>query len=158
MAAPAKKDPPVILNKKARHNYEILETLEAGIVLVCSEVKSLRGGRADMADAHVVPAGADLSLLNLRIEKYPQAGPFHNHEETRSRKLLLHKKEIIKLQAQIKEKRLAIIPLKIYFNNRGKIKVQLGIGRGKQKADKREAEKKADAKREIERALKESGR
>lgn len=153
----AKKGPPTVLNKKARHNYEIEETLEAGIVLVGSEVKSLRGGRADMADAHVVPAGGELSLINLRIEKYPQAGPF-NHEETRSRKLLLHKKEIEKLQAKIKEKRLAIVPLKIYFNDRGKVKVQLGVARGKQKADKREAEKKADAKREIARALKESGR
>ncbi len=157
MPAEKKKEPPSIQNKKARFNYEILETFEAGIVLVGSEVKSLRSGRADMVDAHVVPLGRDLSLINLRIEKYPQAGQF-NHDETRSRKLLMHRAEIEKLQAKIKEKRLAIVPLKIYFNERGKVKVTLAVAKGKQKIDKREDEKKADAKREIARALKESGR
>jgi SsrA-binding protein len=156
MKTPLKKTP-VIENKKSRRNYEIIETLEAGIVLKGSEVKSLRLGRGEISDAYATPFKSELMLLNLRIDAYANAG-YINHEETRTRKLLLHKKEILKLITKIKEKSLTVIPLKIYFNDRGKVKVLLGVGRGKKLADRREDEKKQEAKREIDRALKSANR
>lgn len=152
-----KKKIPSVENKKARRNYEILDTIEAGIVLTGTEVKSLRSGRAEIADAYAVPKSSELFLLNLRIEPYANAG-YINHEETRSRKLLLHKAEIIKLSSRIREKSLTLVPLKIYFNDRGKVKVLLGLGKGKKHADKREDEKKAEAKREMARAMKDANR
>ena len=152
-----KKKTPEITNKKARRNYEILDTLEAGIVLKGTEVKSLREGQAEIADAHVVPKGDELTLINLRIEQYRNGGAF-NHEETRTRKLLLHKKEIHKLTAKIKEKGLTLIPLKLYFNVRGKVKVQLGVARGKNLVDRRQDEKRATAKKEMAQALKQANR
>ncbi|MBI3396144.1 MAG: SsrA-binding protein SmpB [Spirochaetia bacterium] len=145
---------PVLENRKARRNYEVIETLEAGIVLVGTEVKSLRNGRADLGDAYVQPKDAALFIINLKIEPYKSAGAF-NHEETRPRKLLLHAKEITTLSAKIKEKRLAVIPLKMYFNERGRVKILLGVARGKKAADKRESEKKEEAKKEMARALRE---
>jgi SsrA-binding protein len=151
-----RKGPPVIENRKARFNYEILETLEAGLALVGTEVKSLRLGQANLVDAYAVAQGDELFLLNLRIQPYQNASHF-NHEEARTRKLLVHRAEIRKLRVQIQEKRLTLIPLKIYFNDRGKVKVLLGLGRGKKLADKRETEKRADADREIARALTERG-
>ena len=152
MKSPRKKTP-VIENKKSRRNYEIMETLEAGIVLTGSEVKSLRNGRAEISDAYATPFRSELMLLNLRIDAYVNAG-YINHEETRTRKLLLHKKEILRLISIIKEKSLTVVPLKIYFNDRGKVKVLLGIGRGKKLADKRQDERKKEADREIEKAMK----
>jgi SsrA-binding protein len=148
---------PVIENKKARRNYEILETVEAGIVLIGSEVKSIRLGGCEIADAYVTPTEDEMLLLNLRIEPYRNAGAF-GHEETRTRKLLLHKNEILKMKQKIREKGLSAIPLKIYFNDKGRVKVLIGLGRGKKLADKRETEKKAEAKREIDRAMKESSK
>jgi SsrA-binding protein len=130
-----------------------VETLEAGLVLTGSEVKSLRQARAHINDAYVVPVDGSLSLINMQIDRYENAGHF-NHEETRSRKLLLHKKEIEQIISKIKEKRMTVIALKLYFNERGRIKVLLGIARGKQKADRREDEKKREANLEIQRALK----
>jgi len=147
------KKPPEFINKKARRNYEILETAEAGIVLVGTEVKSLRNGRAEIGDAHVLPRGGELFLLNLRIEPYQNASYF-NHEETRTRKLLLKRKEIEKFSVKVREKSLTLIPLKMYFNARGKVKVLLGLGRGKKSHDRREDEKKAQAKKEIAQAVK----
>ena len=152
-----KKEPPQVENKKARRNYEILETVEAGISLTGSEVKSLRSGKAEIADAYALPKNNELFLLNLRIEPYQNAG-FVQHEETRTRKLLLHKNEIIKLSSKIREKHLTLVPLKIYFNDRGKVKLLLGLGKGKKHADRREDEKKAQAKKEMARALKEANR
>lgn len=157
MAGESKREPPQILNKKARRNFEILEEIEAGIALVGSEVKSLREGRAEVADAHVVTKGGELFLINLRIEPYRNASVF-NHEETRSRKLLLHRQQIQKLSAKLKEKQLAIIPLRVYFNPRGKVKVQLGVGRGKKLHDRRDDERKSQAGKEIAQALKARGR
>jgi len=142
-----------IENKKARRNYEVLETLEAGIVLTGSEVKSLRAGRARLDDAHAVASGSGLALLNMQIDRYTHASVF-NHEEKRTRQLLLHKKEILQLKSQIQEKRMTVVPLKCYFNDRGRVKLLLGVARGKKQADKREDEKKKDAGREIARALK----
>ena len=153
MAGDSKRETPQILNKKARRNFEIIEEIEAGIALVGSEVKSLRDGRGEIADAHVVQKGGELFLINLRIEPYRNAGAF-NHEETRSRKLLLHRQEIQKLTAKLKEKQLAIIPIRIYFNQRGKVKVQLGVGRGKKLHDRRDDERRQQAGKEIAQALK----
>lgn len=154
MAPPEKKAPPrALLNKKARHNYEILETIEAGIVLLGTEVKSLREGKADLADAFAVPRDSDLYLLNLRIEPYRNASHF-NHEEARTRKLLLHRAEIVKLASKVHEKRLTLVPLKIYFNARGKVKVELGLAKGKKTVDRREDERKKEDQREMDRATK----
>lgn len=141
------------MNKRARHNYEVLDTLEAGIVLVGTEVKSLREGQADIADAFAIPKGNEIYLLNLRIHPYRNATYF-NHEEARSRKLLLKKEEITKLISKVHEKRLTLVPLKLYFNARGKIKVELGLCRGKKNVDKREDERKKQDQREMDRALK----
>ncbi len=146
---------PSLENRKARRNYEILETLEAGLVLTGTEVKSLRLNHADLSDAFAQPKEHELFLINLKIEPYKNAGAF-NHQETRPRKLLLHKKEITKVSSKIKEKRLSVVPLKIYFNEKGKVKVLLGIGRGKKAADRRESEKKSQADREMARALREN--
>lgn len=147
-----KKTTGSIENKKSRRNYEILETIEAGIALVGTEVKSLRAGKAEISDAYALPKDGELTLLNMRIEPYSHGGAF-NHDETRTRKLLLHRKEIIKLASKIKESRLSVIPLKVYFNDRGVAKVLLGVGKGKKIADRREDEKKKEAQRDIERAL-----
>lgn len=152
-----RKGPPVIENRKARHSYEILETVEAGVSLVGTEVKSLRQGRANLQDAYAVPQNGEMILLNCHIQPYDHGNAF-NHVETRSRKLLLKKSEIEKYTSRIHEKRLTLVPLKMYFNERGRVKLLLGLGRGKNVADKRDTERKAEARREIERALKESGR
>ncbi len=144
--------PPVMENRRARFRYDILETFEAGIALLGSEVKSLRRGGAHIGDSYALPKGGELYLLNLHIEPYENGGAF-NHEEKRSRKLLLKRAEIDRLQGQIEQRRLSLIPVKLYFNQRGKVKVLLALGRGKKLVDRRESEKKADAEREIARAL-----
>ncbi len=150
------KGPPVIENRQARYNYAIDETFEAGIALLGTEVKSLRLGQANLTDAYAVPQNGEMMLLNSRIQPYHNGGAF-NHEETRTRKLLLKSAEIRKLSAKIREKRLSFVPLKMYFNDRGKVKVLLGLGRGKKTVDKRESEKKAQANRDMARALQDAG-
>ncbi|MEQ8353457.1 MAG: SsrA-binding protein SmpB [Leptospiraceae bacterium] len=152
-----KKVPLTLENKRARRNYEVLETLEVGIALQGTEVKSLRAGGGDLLDSFATIQGDELYLLNLRIQPYRNATHF-NHEETRTRKLLLHRKEIDKLTSKIREKKLTAVPLKLYFNDRGKVKILLGICRGKQKADKRQDEKKKEADREMARALRDANR
>lgn len=139
-------------NKQARRKYEIVETIEAGMVLTGTEVKSLRGGKCEIADAHVVPRDGELYVLNLRIEPYEYGGAY-NHEEKRTRKLLLKKLEIRKLTAKIREKQMTAVPLKIYFNDRGRAKMLVGLGRGKKTQDRRQEERKQEAKRDIERAM-----
>jgi SsrA-binding protein len=140
-------------NRKARHNYDILDTIEAGIVLLGSEIKSIRAGRANIAEGYVQHRNGEMWLLNVHIATYEQAGMF-GHEPLRQRKLLLHKKEIARLVSQIQEKGLTIVPLQIHLW-RGRAKVELGIARGKKRYDKREAMKQKDARREMDRALKE---
>ncbi|MCB1172438.1 MAG: SsrA-binding protein SmpB [Leptospiraceae bacterium] len=161
MSKSAKKEirrgPPVIENRRARHNYEIMETVEAGIALLGTEVKSLREGRANLQDAYAVPMQNELVLLNCHIQPYSHGNAF-NHEETRSRKLLLKRREINSLASKVKEKQLTLVPLKMYFNDRGKVKVLLGLGRGKKLHDKRESEKKNEARKEIDRAMKDHSR
>jgi len=143
-------------NKKAFFEYHIEEKLEAGLVLVGSEVKSLRDGRASLSDSYVMIKGNEAFLLNMHIAPYGPASTF-GHEEKRSRKLLLHSKEIEKLTSQLKEKGFSMIPTMIYFR-RGKAKVELGLGRGKKMHDKRESIKKRESDRDMRRALRRSNR
>lgn len=152
-----KKKLQAIENKKARRNFEVLETVEAGIVLSGSEVKSLRAGKGNIGEAHAHLSRGEAFLINMQIEKYQNAGAF-GHEESRTRKLLLHRKEIDRLKSKVMEKRLTVVPLKAYFNDRGKVKILLGLARGKKEHDRRQDEKRKEADREIERALKSRGR
>jgi SsrA-binding protein len=141
-------------NRKARHDYFILETYEAGIALVGTEVKSLREGKANLRDSHARVENGNVFLYNMHISPY-QKGGYVNHDPRRPRQLLLHKNEIQKLVGKVQEKGLTLIPLKVYFNERGLAKVALALARGKKSYDKRSDIAARDAKREIERAFKE---
>ncbi len=141
-------------NRKARHDYFIEDTLEAGIVLLGSEVKSLREGNANIQDAYADEKNEEIYLLNSHITEYKWANPM-NHEPKRPRKLLLHKNQIKRLIGKVQAKGYTIVPLSIYFNEKNKVKVELGIAKGKKQYDKRETEKKKDWDRQKQRALKE---
>lgn len=143
-------------NRKARFNYFIDETLEAGIMLAGTEVKSLREGRADISESYASEQDGELFLVNAYIPEY-KAGNRYNHETRRPRKLLLHKREINKLAGGIKRAGTTIVALKIYFNERGKAKVLLGLARGKRQHDKRAAIKDRDWKRDQARLMRERG-
>jgi SsrA-binding protein len=138
-------------NRRARHDYQILDTWEAGIVLTGSEVKSLRNGKANISDAYGIVQGGEVHLLNLHISPYEQASYF-NHAPTRTRKLLLHRREIRKMIGAVERQGLTLVPLELYFK-RGKVKVVLGLGRGKKLYDKRADEKKRDDERDMQRAV-----
>ncbi len=138
-------------NKRARHDYEILDTWETGIVLTGTEVKALRDGRANLTDAFGVVKDGEVFLLNLHIGSYGQGNIF-NHEATRTRKLLLHRREIRRLIGAVERQGLTLVPLDLYFL-RGRVKARLALVRGKQLHDKREDLKKRDAQMEIARAL-----
>jgi SsrA-binding protein len=138
-------------NRKARHNYEVLDTLECGIALVGSEVKSMRQGHVSLDEAYARMDGGEVWLVGCDIPEYSYAN-VQNHEPRRRRKLLLHRREISKFAAQAYEKNLTLVPLKLYFK-RGRAKVLLGICRGKKQYDKRESLKKRDTQRDIDRAL-----
>ena len=140
-------------NRKARYNYEIVDTWEAGIALVGTEVKSLRSGKATIGESYAGPSGEELVLYNAYIPEYLQANRF-NHETRRPRKLLLHRREIDKLLGATQREGFTVVPLRLYFNERGRAKVELGLGRGKKLHDKRETEKKRDWQREKARLLK----
>lgn len=140
-------------NRKARFQYEILETYEAGISLTGTEVKSIRAGRVNIRDSYGLVRGGEVWLLNANISPYQASGQFFNHEPTRTRKLLLKRREINKLVGKLEQKGLTLVPLKMYFK-RGLVKVSLGLGKGKKLYDKRETLKARQAKRDIERALK----
>ena len=143
-------------NRKARHDYTIEDSLEAGIMLLGSEVKSIRmQGGVSLVESHAGEKQGDLYLFNANIPEYKMSNQF-NHEPRRPRKLLLKKKELNKLSAAVKRQGIALIPLKIYFNKRGLVKLLLGIASGKKKADKREADKQRDWQRQKERILKNS--
>jgi SsrA-binding protein len=143
-------------NRKARFNYEIEDKLEAGLVLTGSEVKSLRAGKANIADSYASDEGGALYLINAHIAEYTQAGRA-NHEPTRRRKLLLHRRELDRLRGAIQREGMAVVPLRLYFNARGIAKVQLGIAKGKKLHDKRETEKKRDWERQKGRLMREKG-
>ena len=143
-------------NRKARFNYEILETLEAGIALTGTEVKSLRGGKATIGESYAGPSGSEIFLFNAYIPEYLQANRF-NHETRRPRRLLLHKRQISKLLGATQREGFSVIPLKVYFNEKGRAKVELGLGRGKKLHDKRETEKKRTWDRERSRLMRDKG-
>ena len=143
-------------NRKARFNYDIEEKLEAGIALLGSEVKSLRTGKANIADSYAASEGGELYLINAHIAEYTQAGRA-NHEPTRRRKLLVHRREMGRLAGAIKKEGMTLVPLKLYFNARGIAKVELGLGKGKKLHDKRETEKKRDWDRQKGRLMREKG-
>ena len=146
----------VCQNKKAYHDYSIEETFEAGVALLGTEVKSLREGRGNLKDSYALIKGGEVFLLNCHISPYSH-GNIMNHEPLRTRKLLLHGKEIDKLRGKVSERGYALIPLKIYF--KGHIaKVEIGLARGKRLFEKREAIKEKEARKEISRALKAANR
>lgn len=138
-------------NKKARFEYHIDSTLEAGMVLRGSEVKSLRDGRASLSDSYAIIKGNECFLIGVHIAPYPPA-TYLNHEPKRTRKLLLHAREIEKLLGKLKQRGFTLIPTKLYFK-KGKAKVELGLCQGKKKYDKRESIKKREIKRELGRAI-----
>lgn len=136
-----------ILNRQASHNYFITDTIEAGISLTGTEIKSIRNGKCNIKDSYAIVKNNEVYLLNAHISHYEQGNIF-NHEETRTRKLLLHKKEIFKLRDKIEMEGYTLIPLKIYFKN-GLAKVSLGVCKGKHNYDKKETLKEKDIAREL---------
>ncbi len=154
-----KKERPIKVvaeNRKARFNYAIEDTLEAGVALTGTEVKSARNGKTNIAESYADSKGGEIWLVNANIPEYLQANRF-NHEPRRPRKLLLHRKQINKLIGAIEREGMTLIPLKMYFNERGKIKLQLALAKGKKLHDKRESEKKRDWSREKGRLLRARG-
>ncbi|MBB99965.1 MAG: SsrA-binding protein [Rhodobacteraceae bacterium] len=143
-------------NRKARFNYEIEDTLEAGIVLTGTEVKALRLGKSNIAESYASEEGGELWLINSYIPEYLQANRF-NHEPRRRRKLLVHARELARLSSAVQKDGKTIVPLKLYFNEKGTAKLELALARGKKLHDKRETEKKRDWSREKARLLKTAG-
>ncbi|MBV8060614.1 MAG: SsrA-binding protein SmpB [Alphaproteobacteria bacterium] len=147
----------VAMNRKARFNYFITDTVEAGIVLAGTEVKMLRTGQASIQEAFATPKEGALYLVNAYIPEYNQAGKHLQHETRRARKLLLHKKQMQKLMGQVNRDGVTIVPLGIYFNKRGLAKVELGLAKGKHKSDKRDTIKKREFERDKARVMRERG-
>ena len=147
---------PVAENRKARFAYEVLDTYEAGLVLTGTEVKSLREGQANIQESYASSEDGEIWLINSYLPEYLQGNRF-NHEPRRRRKLLLNKKEMARLSQSVDREGMTMVPLKIYFNERGRAKLLLGLARGKKLHDKRETEKKRDWAREKSRLLKERG-
>jgi SsrA-binding protein len=144
-------------NRRARFDYEIEDTLEAGLVLTGTEVKSLRLGKAQIAESYASPEQGELWLINAHIPEYLQANRF-NHAERRPRKLLVSKKQLSRLDSEVSRAGNTIVPLKIYFNDQGRAKVLIGLGKGKKNYDKRETQRNRDWNRDKSRILKEGGR
>ncbi len=146
----------VARNRKARHDYEILDTYEAGMVLMGSEIKSIRAGRVNMAEGYVQHKAGEMWLVNAHISPYEEAGVY-GHEPLRARKLLLHRKEIEELHDAIRIKGFTLVPLQLHLRN-GRAKLEVAVARGKKKYDKRETLRRKDAQRQMDRALKERSR
>lgn len=144
-------------NRRARFDYFIDDTLEAGLMLTGTEVKSLRGGRASIAESYAGLKDGELYLFNAYIPEYLQAGRWLQHETKRPRKLLVRRRELDKLAAGIKQKGVTLIPMQIYFNDRGIAKVQIGLATGKKKHDKRESEKERSWQRDKARLMRDKG-
>ncbi|MEM7198662.1 MAG: SsrA-binding protein SmpB [Planctomycetota bacterium] len=138
----------IALNKRARHRYEVLDTLEAGLALVGTEVKTLRDGKVSLDEAYGRVDGDEVYLVGAYIEEYAQGNRL-NHEPTRKRKLLLRRREIRRIQSRVIQRGLTLVPLSLYWSDRGLAKLELGICRGKKVGDKREADKKREARQEI---------
>ena len=143
-------------NRKARYAYAIDETIEAGIMLVGSEVKSLRSGKSTISESYAFSKDGELFLVNAYIPEYTQASRF-NHEPRRSRKLLVHKREAARLSAAIQREGMTLIPLRLYFNAKGTAKIELGVAKGKKLHDKRETEKQRDWQRDKARLMRAKG-
>lgn len=143
----------ITANKKARHDYQILKVFEAGIVLKGSEVKSCRDARVQLLDAFATFEKGELFLHKANIAEFKQSGPFFNHDTVRKRKLLMHRKEMLNLRAEMEQSGSTLVPLRMYFKN-GKVKVELGLAKGKNKGDKRQAIKAKDAERMLRQAKK----
>jgi SsrA-binding protein len=143
-------------NRKARFNYEIGEVFEAGIALTGTEVKSLRGGKATIAESYADARGGEIWLINSNIPEYSQASRF-NHLPKRPRKLLLHKNQINKLAGAVEREGMTIVPLKVYFNAKGRAKIEIALARGKKLHDKRETDRKRSWERERGRLLRQKG-
>ena len=141
-----------ILNRKASFNYFIQEEIECGIVLTGTEIKAIREGKANIKDSYAIIRNNECYLLNMHISKYDEGNIF-NHEENRTRKLLLHKKEILRLKTSLEQEGLTLIPLKLYFKD-NKLKVSLGVCKGKKLYDKRETMKEKDQRREASKLMK----
>ena len=146
----------VAQNRKARHNYFIEETFEAGLALTGTEVKSLRGGRSTIAESYVTEEGGEAWLVNANIPEYASGNRF-NHEPRRPRKLLLHRKQINRLMGAVERDGMTLVPLKLYFNDRGRAKVELALARGKKLYDKRDTEKKRSWDRDRARLMRQKG-
>lgn len=142
-------------NRRARHDYHLSDNVEAGIALTGSEIKSLRAGSASISEAYAMIRGGEVWLVGATIEPYPQAG-MRNHDRLRDRKLLLHRREIDKLRAKVDQKGFTLVPLRVYLKG-GRAKVELALGRGKDTGDKRQTVKAREARRDMERAIKERG-
>ncbi len=153
MNAPTERYKIAADNRKARYHYAITETLEAGIMLTGTEVKSLRGGKATIGESYAGPQGNELFLFNAYIPEYLEANRF-NHETKRPRKLLLHRRQVNKLMGAIRREGMTLIALKMYFNDKGRAKVELGLGKGKKLHDKRETERNRDWARDKARIMK----
>ncbi len=147
----------VSMNRRARHDYFITDTVEAGIVLSGTEVKSLRTGQASIQESFAGPKDGGIYLINAYIPEYKQAGAHLQHETRRPRQLLLHKREVNKLLGAVKREGMTLVPLGIYFNKRGIAKIELGLAKGKQHADKRAAIKERDWKRDKARIMRARG-
>lgn len=157
----AKDDPPrklVAENRKARHNYFIEDVFEAGMALLGTEVKSLRAGKCNLGDAYARDRGGELYLENAHISEYTQAGPKMNHPPLRPRKLLLKTREINKIKGAVQREGYTVVPLSIYFNDKGRAKCSLGLAKGKKKYDKRETEKARDWQRQKQRLVRGKGK
>ncbi|MDD3187766.1 MAG: SsrA-binding protein SmpB [Bacilli bacterium] len=141
-----------IFNRKARYDYEVIDDIEAGVVLTGTEVKSIKQGKANLKDSYAIYRNGEVFLLNMHISEYVEGNIF-NHNETRTRKLLLHKKEILKIRDKIALDGLTLVPLKLYFV-KNKVKILLGIAKGRKNYDKREAIKKREIELEIKKKLK----
>jgi SsrA-binding protein len=154
--APERRFKIVAENRKARFNYEVGEVFEAGIALSGTEVKSLRGGKATIGESYADTRGGELWLINANIPEYLQANRY-NHLPKRPRKLLLHKRQINRLAGAIEREGMTLVPLKLYFNDQGRAKIEIALARGKKLHDKRETEKKRSWQREKGRLLREKG-
>ena len=148
---------PTIENRKARHDYFIEETIEAGIVLVGTEIKSVRAGRVNLTESYVRVERGEAWLLNAHISPWQQAGAYFNHDPLRPRKLLFHAEEIDRLRVKVEQKGLTLVPLKLYFV-RGRAKLEVGVARGKKLYDKRATLAERDSQREIARAMRDRAR
>lgn len=143
-------------NRKARHNYEILEVFEAGLMLTGTEVKSLREGKANIGESYASPEGNEIWIINSYLPEYLQGNRF-NHDPRRRRKCLLHRRQIVKMQSAVARDGMTLIPMKIYFNEKGRAKVEIAIAKGRKNYDKRQNDKQKDWSREQARLLRDRG-